>query len=130
MVHSEAASIAWLAVSWMFALVWLWQAWTALRGIPTLPDLTRMEPDAFAGLPDIAGPHLTVIVPACNEAESIEASLRSLLGSNGIRLEILAVDDRSTDATGEIIDRVAAENAGPHALRALQRSRVPRGVDG
>ncbi|MDE3202413.1 MAG: hypothetical protein KGN79_15995, partial [Acidobacteriota bacterium] len=81
-------STALAAVSWFYAAVWLWQAWIALRGMPTLPDLTQVDAERLDALPDGAGPHLSVIVPACNEAESIEASLRSLLGSRGIRLEI------------------------------------------
>lgn len=55
-------------------------------------------------------PRITVIVPARNEAAAIEATLRSLLAQT-IPLEILAVDDRSTDATRAIMDRLAAEPA-------------------
>ncbi|MDE3199836.1 MAG: glycosyltransferase [Acidobacteriota bacterium] len=127
MGHVQAVWIALVVVSWFYAAAWFWQGWIALRGMPTLPDLTRVDADALEALPDGAGPQLSVIVPACNEAESIEASLRSLLGSRGIRLEILAVNDRSTDATGAIIDRVAAENAGPHVLRAIHIDALPVG---
>lgn len=127
MGHAEAVSIALVAVSWFYAAVWFWQGWIALRGMPRLPDLTQIDAGALEALPDAPGPHMSVIVPACNEAESIEASLRSLLGSRGIRLEILAVNDRSTDATGEIIQRVAAENAGSHVLRAIHIDALPAG---
>jgi glycosyltransferase involved in cell wall biosynthesis len=124
------AAMLLLVISWLLALAWLWQAWGALRGMPTLPDLSRISSDALPPLDESAVPHLTVIVPACNEAESIEASLRSLLASSGIRLEILAVNDRSTDETGKIIDRLAAENAnagGPHMLRTLHIAELPAG---
>ncbi|HWA93004.1 MAG TPA: glycosyltransferase family 2 protein [Terracidiphilus sp.] len=127
MGHPEAVSIGLVAVSWLYAAAWLWQGWIALRGMPTLPDLTRTLPHDDASFAESASPDLSVIVPACNEAESIEASLRSLLASQNIRLEILAVNDRSTDATGEIIDRVAAENAGPHPLRAIHIEELPAG---
>jgi glycosyltransferase involved in cell wall biosynthesis len=113
----------------MLALGWLWQAIAALRGIPTLPDLTR--PDA--ALPDLdasGGPDVTVIVPACNEEESIEATLRSLLASTGVRLQIVAIDDRSTDRTGERMEAVAAEALaaeGPHSLEVIRIRELPAG---
>jgi glycosyltransferase involved in cell wall biosynthesis len=50
-----------------------------------------------------------VIVPARNEAQAIEETLRSLMAQQGLSVEILAVNDRSTDGTGEIMERVAAE---------------------
>lgn len=109
----------------LFALAWLWQAITALRGIPTLPDLTRLNLKLGPSASDL--PDLTVIVPACNEEGSIEATLRSLLASTGIRLQIVAVDDRSTDATGAIMDAVAAEAAGPHRLEVIHNRELPTG---
>jgi hypothetical protein len=66
-------------------------------------------------------PLFSVVVPACNEAEAIEPALRSLLASDYPRLEIVAVDDRSTDATGAILDKLAAEDSRlrPIHIRAL-----------
>jgi hypothetical protein len=112
------------------ALGWLWQAVTALRGMPMLPDLTRLDEAALPALPDGEVAHITVIVPACNEEESIQATLRSLLASTGVRLEIVAVDDRSTDDTGELMDEVAAETKpreGPHRLQVLHLTELPAG---
>jgi cellulose synthase/poly-beta-1,6-N-acetylglucosamine synthase-like glycosyltransferase len=93
------AAQVFIVLSWLLAFCWLWQAVAALRGVPTLPDLTHLDMSRLPLLPDDAGPHLTVIVPACNEEESIEATLRSLLASTGLRIEIIAVDDRSTGWT-------------------------------
>lgn len=52
-------------------------------------------------------PKLSVITPACDEEAEIEPALRSLLGQAYSALEVVAVDDRSTDDTGAIIDRLA-----------------------
>jgi poly-beta-1,6 N-acetyl-D-glucosamine synthase len=63
-------------------------------------------------------PPISVIVPAYNEAEVIEASLRSLLRLDYPRLEILVVDDGSRDATAVCAQRVADE-APPDRIRVI-----------
>jgi glycosyltransferase involved in cell wall biosynthesis len=119
-----------LVLNWLLALAWLWHAVAALRGLPSLPDLTRIGPALLPPLPEGDGPDLTVVVPACNEEKSIQATLRTLLASTGLRLQIVAVNDRSTDRTGEFMDQVAAEaeaNGGPHSLHLLHISELPSG---
>ncbi len=116
-------------VAWLFALGWLWQALQWLLHGSELPDLTRLP---LPRLPDpIPGAyHLTVVVPACNEESSIAQTLRSLLSSQDIRLQIIAINDRSTDSTGQIIDQVAAEfamSSSPHSLQALHITELPAG---
>jgi glycosyltransferase involved in cell wall biosynthesis len=58
---------------------------------------------------------LSVIVPAYNEAATIEVVVRRLR-EVPFRLEIIAVNDASTDGTGEIIDRLKAERLLDQAL--------------
>src|SRR5918996_321902 len=56
--------------------------------------------------------HLTVIVPAYNEAETLPDTVRSLRAQTLPPAEILVVDDGSTDRTGE-----SAESLGVKVLR-------------
>jgi glycosyltransferase involved in cell wall biosynthesis len=51
---------------------------------------------------------ITVIVPARNEHGDVAACLRSLLAQEGVELRVIAVNDHSEDATGRIMDEVAA----------------------
>ena len=120
MVSPGAALQVFTILSWLLALAWLGQAVAALRGMPTLPDLTRLDTAALPKLPAGDAPHLTVIVPARNEQESIQVTLRSLLASTGLQVEVIAVDDRSTDATGALMDEVAAEAVAGGGLNSLQ----------
>lgn len=109
-----------LAAGCSIFLVWfalLAPLWPALHGRwlrKRTANLTPLE----------EWPLVSVIVPARDEGEKIEAGLRSLLASDYPRLEIIAVDDRSTDQTGAVMDRFAAEDA---RLRVIHIRELPEG---
>ncbi len=50
---------------------------------------------------------ISVVVPARNEAGDIGAALRSVLAQQDVRLEVIAVNDHSSDGTGRIMDETA-----------------------
>ena len=117
-------------LSWLLAAVWLGMGIAALRGMPGVPNLSRIDPQSLPEIPPHDGPDLAVIVPARDEEAAIESSLRSLLASTGLRLEIIAVDDRSTDRTGLLMDSLAqsaAQDAGPHQLEVIHITDLPAG---
>ncbi|HET7754914.1 MAG TPA: glycosyltransferase family 2 protein, partial [Anaeromyxobacteraceae bacterium] len=58
--------------------------------------------------PDPSPPAVSVVVPCRDEAREVERAVRSLLAQDLPELQVVAVDDRSTDGTGEILDRLAA----------------------
>jgi len=74
--------------------------------------------------PAPAGPSVSVIVAARNEASGVEAGLRSLQRLDYPNLEIIVVDDRSTDGTGDILDRMAAAD---ERLAVVHVHEVPSG---
>ena len=127
---SHVAAQILMGLSWILALAWLWHAVAVMRGMATLPDLTRIDPGSLPPLAAGDDSDLTVIVPACNEEKSIGATLRSLHASRGVRVEVIAVNDRSTDRTGALMDEVVAEAAASgstHRFRVLHVSELPSG---
>ena len=116
--------IAFAILLWLIAAWWLLCGLTALRGLRHVPNLWDISSTPPGGEPS---PQITVIIPARNEAAAIEATLRSLLAQT-IPVDILAVDDRSTDTTGAIMDRIAAEPLPPgKTLRVLHVQDLPPG---
>ncbi len=113
-------TFAWI-LGLLLGAVWLHRLVDAAVGMPTITDIEGAEWDAAAGSASVA-----VVVPARNEQEHIEATLRSLLALDYPNLQVIAVNDRSTDATGEIMDRVAAEQPGSR-LRVLNVEELPSG---
>src|SRR5512133_478831 len=69
-------------------------------------------------------PRVSLIVSALNEAATIEPALRSLLAIDYPDLELIVINDRSTDATPAIIERVAAD--APR-MRVVHLRELPSG---
>lgn len=69
-------------------------------------------------------PRLSVVVAACDEAQTIEAALRTLVASDYPNLEVVVVEDRSRDATGTIVDALSAELP---QLRVIHVTQLPAG---
>ena len=66
--------------------------------------------DEASSAPDDA-PLVSVVVPARDEERNIERCVRSILATAYPRLELIVVDDQSTDATAPIVRRIAEQDA-------------------
>jgi glycosyltransferase involved in cell wall biosynthesis len=114
-------------LSWTTAMIWLVHALAVVKGMASLPDVV-VGPSAES--PNTDGGQITVIVPARNEGATIQTTLRSLAASRGVRLQIIAINDRSTDETGVLMENAAAEVAAAgsrHTLEVLHVSELPPG---
>ncbi|MEW6426918.1 MAG: glycosyltransferase [Thermodesulfobacteriota bacterium] len=84
--------------------------------------MTRLRDVAVP--PAESGPLVSIVIPACNEAATIEPALRSVLAMDYANREIIVVNDRSTDGTADVLARLAAEHP---ALRILHITDLPAG---
>lgn len=75
-------------------------------------------------LPESELPLVTVLVPARNEESKIGRCLESLARQNYPRYEVIAIDDRSADNTGKIIQEIASRH--PH-VRYVRGTDTPPG---
>jgi GT2 family glycosyltransferase len=105
--------------AWLLAIAWLYKFVEAALGLPKVPNL--LDPQHDQTPPNL--PSLTVVVPARDEAANIAACLQSILAQDNPNLLIFAVDDRSTDATGAIVDALAQANPGK--LTAFHIAELP-----
>jgi glycosyltransferase involved in cell wall biosynthesis len=108
---------------WILALAWFSRIAEAAFGMRSIADIATPEWDRRPA----GHPRVSVIVPARNEEADIEQGLSSLLALDYDNYEVIVVDDRSTDRTGEIIDRVAASPAAHGCLRVVHVSELPSG---
>lgn len=77
-----------------------------LRRLPSLEELAA----AGRELPAEKPARCSVVIAARDEAARIEQTLHRLLAQRGVEAEIIVVDDRSTDGTGDIVSRIAKDN--------------------
>jgi cellulose synthase/poly-beta-1,6-N-acetylglucosamine synthase-like glycosyltransferase len=92
------------------ALWRLWRVATVLRGRASLPRASAAAPFQGPG-------RVSVLVPARNEERSIGACLESLTRQTEPDLEIIAVDDGSTDRTPAILEEAARRDPRVRVLR-------------
>jgi glycosyltransferase involved in cell wall biosynthesis len=122
----------WIAGT-ILALAWFSRIVDAALGMPSVADVSRPEWDRNPVSP-AGNPRVSIIVPARNEEDSIEQALNTLLALDYDNCEVIAVNDRSTDRTGEIMERVGhnphfslnRREVG-HPLRFIHHTELPAG---
>ena len=103
-------------VSWLLAAPWI------LAFAVIVVRYATRRPHLGAYPPLQHGPLVSIIIPARNEARNIERCLTSVLATGYRPIEVIVVDDRSTDGTADII-----EPATGHRMRLIRGSEPPSG---
>ena len=88
----------------------------------TLPRLARRTPN-LSDAPNGGGSLVSVVIPARNEAATIATVVGSILDTTYHPIELLVVDDRSTDDTAEIVEKLSADAR----LRLIRGDELPEG---
>jgi glycosyltransferase involved in cell wall biosynthesis len=103
----------------LVAAFWVFHGLRAAYGATKLPWIKDFAPAAASTCPSIS-----LIFAARDEEEKLPAALATLAALDYPQLEIIAVDDRSQDATGRILDDFAAAHS---RFRVVHVSEIPSG---
>jgi glycosyltransferase involved in cell wall biosynthesis len=79
-----------------------------VRALPSLPAHTSATEPL---------PRVSIVIAARDEEARIETTVRRLLAQQDVELELIIVDDRSTDRTGEIVARIANSDSRVKLVR-------------
>jgi glycosyltransferase involved in cell wall biosynthesis len=108
-----------LVVFLLIAAFWVFHGLRTAYGATKLPWVKDFKPAENSECPTIS-----LIFAARDEEEKLPAALATLAALDYPHLEIIAVDDRSLDATGRIVDRFAAAH---HRFRVVHIRELPSG---
>ena len=118
-------------VSIFLAGVWLSRLLVVGLNLDKIPEISGPDYDLAPREPLGHVPRVSIVVAARNEADHIEAALRSLLELDYPDYEVIAVDDRSDDETGEAMDLLSesrpSQPTSGSRLQVLHIEHLPAG---
>jgi cellulose synthase/poly-beta-1,6-N-acetylglucosamine synthase-like glycosyltransferase len=114
-------NVVWWVLGVVLAVVWTSRFFDATVGMKSMNDLNDPEWDRMPS----TFPRVSLIVPALNEEEHVEKALTGLTNQDYPNYEIIAINDRSTDRTGELMERVASASNG--RVRVVHVKELPAG---
>lgn len=97
--------IFWTALLGLTAVLWVIEAVVLVRGVPSIPSIKDAVPRT-----DANGPAVSILFAARDEAEKLPDALETMLALDYPNYEVIAVDDRSGDATPAILEASARRN--------------------
>jgi hypothetical protein len=111
--------IFWTTLLGAIAFVWIVEAIVIARGVRSIPSLEDVVP-----LQDSDFPSISILFTGRDEAEKLPGALETLLSLHYPRYEVVAVDDRSEDATGSILKAAAEKDS---RLKSVRVDSLPSG---
>ncbi len=110
MISTIGVGILWMLIGLasLIGLLWTWLAMRMIRSALRTPVARPTGPDAMGGAehPLDDAPLIQIITPARNEESQIGPFLDAIEAQTYPRLDLRVLNDRSTDQTGEILDRM------------------------
>lgn len=111
--------IFWIVVTGAVALAWVASAIDLTLGVRKIPWLRDAAP-----LDDAACPTVSILFAGRDESEKMPEAIATMLSLDYPRYEVIAVDDRSEDATGAILAAAAKTDA---RLKSVRVDALPAG---
>ena len=108
-----------LALASLVASPWILVPLATIWRIRRSRDLSRDSASVSPG-----GPLVSVVVPARDERRNIESCVRSILAGGYRSIEVVVVDDRSTDGTADVVRGIARTD---ERLTLIENAPLPEG---
>ncbi|MCS7270786.1 MAG: glycosyltransferase [Gemmataceae bacterium] len=89
------------------------------RGLFRPPSPAALQASDNAPLPRVS-----VLIPARNEEHNIVPCVQSVLASQGVQLEVIVLDDHSSDRTAELVQQLALQDS---RVRLIKGQPLPDG---
>jgi len=133
---SFSACLAQHPITWGLSIflagVWLSRVVLVGLNLDKIPEISGPDYDGFPLNSSGCVPRVSIVVPARNEQDHIEAGLRSLLELDYPDYEVIAIDDRSDDKTGAVMDLLSESRRSQGAsscsrLQVLHIKDLPAG---
>lgn len=104
-----------MSMVWMMGGIFFY--WRRERGVPITPPVL----DAY--------PLVSVLIPAHNEEQDIEDAVRSIFANDYPRLEVIVINDASTDGTQRVLDRLLGEFSALRIVHLRQNLGKAQGLN-
>lgn len=107
----------------------LWLAWISagLALMPLLMAARNLTSFTVPAVPPPPGTRVSILIPARNEEGQLEETIRHALTSVGVEVEVIVLDDHSSDDTAYIARRMASRDP---RVRLVSASTLPPGWAG
>ena len=116
MIILDIMIVAWMAAGCLYWLAVLYLTIRVIKSVPLLEMMPAPEREEW--------PQVSVIVPVRDELENLGGPVASRLEDDYPGLELVLVDDRSSDGTSKRIDEMAASDT---RVKAVHVSDLPGG---
>lgn len=100
---------------------------TESHSVPPPPTSPSSKTEYHCVLPATARPRLSVLIPARDEAAGISRTMKAALHSEEVDVEVVVLDDHSTDATPDIVLAVSQRDT---RVRLIRGRPLPAGWNG